>query len=133
MKRISYGLTAARVTLMAALVGMALVILAACGSSTTTDASAQPTAAPTAAMDMTSLPVENPTAATGGGVTDGTAPTAVPSDQTGGGATTEIQGTLAEWSLTLSQQEAPQERYVLRSPTRARWPIISPLPTVQGR
>ena len=103
-----YTLKEARMTFTAALVGLAIIVLAACGDSTTSNASAQPTAAPTAAMDMTAMPISEATATTaGGGIVSGAAPTAVASDQTGGGTTTEIKGTLAEWSLTLSQQEAP--------------------------
>ena len=114
---------------IAALMGLAMVALAACGSATTVQPTAQPTSVATIVVpiatatveavatadvgDMGEMPTALPPVATSAtsapGAASTAAPTQAPMGQGGAGAGAgsgmEIQATLKEWSLTLSQGE----------------------------
>ena len=119
-----WGKTIGRIGLIAALAMGMMLTLAACGSGST-DSASQPTAT-TAATDTapaviaTDTPETPAMTETTGGSTAATQPpsdtsgsgntaTATPGSQAGesGGIVTEIQGTLREWAIDLSQKEVP--------------------------
>jgi uncharacterized cupredoxin-like copper-binding protein len=128
----NHSIKIARISVLIALTSLAMLILAACGGGNTAESTTQPVVASptavalaTATEDMMGMP-EMPTApamptavatgtlpvpvsTTGTGPSEGATPTQA---TVGQGAATQIQAKLIEWSITLSQQEAPAGKIV---------------------
>jgi uncharacterized cupredoxin-like copper-binding protein len=97
-----------RLTILTVLLTALSLGLAACGGDTTTGGASQPAVtAATSTPEMAMTDTTTTPAADTSGQAAATSTAATASSGSTGGATTQVQGTLREWAIDLSQSEVP--------------------------